>query len=70
MADAVGKNAIDPFQDPSMAGSTPTTAHGDVPATLNMGRNASLTLGTDTLIVFGTCSQLGESSRLALTGCR
>ncbi|KAL5442559.1 hypothetical protein PMIN07_004809 [Paraphaeosphaeria minitans] len=51
MAHGVGEDAIDPFRDPSMAVNTPNTARTDVPATLAVGRNASLTLGTDALIV-------------------
>ncbi|KAF2804824.1 sphingoid long chain base kinase-like protein [Mytilinidion resinicola] len=42
----------DPFKDPSVAG-TQTPQPGDIPAgaTLPVGRSASLTLGTDSLIV-------------------
>jgi sphingosine kinase len=51
-------SADDPFRDPSLA---PTAAqpadgsieHMDVPDTIAVGRNASLTLGTDSLIVLG-----------------
>jgi len=44
----------DPFKDPSLA-SAPLTPPGvaEVPPTLAVGRNASLTLGTDSLIVLG-----------------
>lgn len=42
----------DPFKDPSLAGNqTSQPAAGDVPATLAVGRTASLTLGTDSLVV-------------------
>ncbi|KAF2447460.1 sphingoid long chain base kinase-like protein [Karstenula rhodostoma CBS 690.94] len=51
MADGVGEDAIDPFRDPSMAGNAINAARADVPATLAVGRDASLTLGTDALIV-------------------
>ncbi|KAJ4353315.1 sphinganine kinase lcb4 [Didymosphaeria variabile] len=51
MADGAGEDAIDPFRDPSMAGNTTNDVQADVPATLAVGRNASLTLGTDALIV-------------------
>jgi sphingosine kinase len=49
----------DPFKDPSLdAASTPRALPRqqpptDVPATLAVGRNASLTLGTDSLVVLG-----------------
>ena len=39
----------DPFADPSR-----DEHHFDEQATLNVGRNASLTLGTDSLVVLGT----------------
>jgi hypothetical protein len=44
----------DPFRDPSLAG-VPTTQSDttNVPPTLAVGRIASLTLGTDSLIVLG-----------------
>lgn len=47
----------DPFKDPSLAGTqTPQPQPSDnVPGTtLAVGRNASLTLGTDSLVVLGT----------------
>jgi sphingosine kinase len=46
----------DPFKDPSLhAASTPQrTPPANVPDTLAVGRNASLTLGTDSLVVLGT----------------
>jgi hypothetical protein len=46
----------DPFKDPSLIdGSQPaqTPAANNVPDTLDVGRNASLTLGTDSLVVLG-----------------
>jgi sphingosine kinase len=49
----------DPFQDPSLASpaapqpSDATRDHLDVPDTLVVGRNASLALGTDSLVVLG-----------------
>jgi sphingosine kinase len=49
----------DPFRDPSLAStqlpppSESIRAHADAPDTLAVGRNASLTLGTDSLIVLG-----------------
>jgi sphingosine kinase len=51
----------DPFRDPSLASAAlqplqPTDVggeHAHVPDTLAVGRNASLTLGTDSLIVLG-----------------
>jgi sphingosine kinase len=52
----------DPFRDPSLASTAPqpplpppesTREHSDAPDTLAVGRNASLTLGTDSLIVLG-----------------
>ena len=51
--------ADDPFRDPSLAPTAAQAADGanehmDVPDTLSVGRNASLTLGTDSLIVLGT----------------
>jgi sphingosine kinase len=42
-----------------MAGNTTDNGDADVPATLAVGRNASLTLGTDALIVLGTYSWPG-----------
>jgi sphingosine kinase len=59
MAGGVGEDAIDPFRDPSMAGNTTNGDEADVPATLAVGRNASLTLGTDALIVLGMYSIFG-----------
>jgi hypothetical protein len=54
----------DPFRDPSLASAAPQpppSAHaGDVPATLAVGRNASLTLGTDSLIVLGKRGGLSQ----------
>lgn len=48
----------DPFRDPSSAPQPPqlsddATGEADVPDTLAVGRNASLSLGTDSLIVLG-----------------
>jgi sphingosine kinase len=51
----------DPFRDPSLASAAPqppqpsndTREHLDVADTLAVGRNASLALGTDSLIVLG-----------------
>jgi len=48
----------DPFRDPSLASAAPQPRPSapqniDVPNTLAVGRNASLTLGTDSLIVLG-----------------
>ena len=41
---------MDPFADPNVEG-----LHQDIgDSTLSVGRNASLTLGTDSLIVLGT----------------
>jgi len=50
----------DPFRDPALAPPPPpTTVQGDaasaVPDTLAVGRDASLTLGTDSLVVLGVC---------------
>jgi hypothetical protein len=55
--------ADDPFKDPLLTtsaapsqappSSEPTREHMNVPDTLAFGRNASLTLGTDSLIVLG-----------------
>lgn len=57
----------DPFKDPSLAGtSTPLSQPPfavNVPATLPVGRNASLTLGTDSLVV------LGENAAELRKGC-
>jgi hypothetical protein len=62
----------DPFRDPSLASTTPQPPppsegrpeHADAPDTLAVGRNASLTLGTDSLIVLGTsASRTAESMR-------
>lgn len=50
----------DPFRDPAAAPLQPehpvdgSWAHTNVPDTLAVGRNASLTLGTDSLVVLGT----------------
>lgn len=45
----------DPFRDPSLASATPQPPQPSehVSDTLDTGRNASLTLGTDSLIVLG-----------------
>jgi len=43
----------DPFKDPSLMNQS-SQMPVDVPDTLAAGRNASLTLGTDTLVVLGT----------------
>jgi sphingosine kinase len=55
MASNVGDD--DPFRDPSLASAAPqppaSTHDTEVPDTLAVGRNASLTLGTDSLIVLG-----------------
>jgi sphingosine kinase len=51
----------DPFKDPSLASaplSQPDTTN--IPPTLAVGRNASLTLGTDSLIVLGRRCALRE----------
>lgn len=53
MASPAGRD--DPFRDPSRA-PDPTAQPGDapgVPDTLAVGRDASLTLGTDSLVVLG-----------------
>lgn len=42
----------DPFKDPSLVNQASQTV--DVPDTLAVGKNASLTLGTDSLVVLGT----------------
>jgi hypothetical protein len=42
----------DPFKDPSLINQASQAA--DVPDTLTVGKNASLTLGTDCLVVLGT----------------
>ena len=47
MATGVAEDAINPFRD-SLA-----QAREDVPTTLVVGRNASLTIGSDALIVLG-----------------
>ena len=61
MTSTVGDD--DPFRDPSLASTAPphpprsmedTGEHTTVPDTLAVGRNASLTLGTDSLVVLGT----------------
>jgi len=41
-----------PFRDPTHASST-TELTNEVPVTLAVGRNASLTLATDSLVVLG-----------------
>jgi sphingosine kinase len=51
----------DPFKDPSLDshgadGASTPQAHQNVPDTLAVGRNASLTLGTDSLVVLGMAS--------------
>lgn len=47
----------DPFRDPSLVPRPPASTHDiDVPDTLAVGRNASLTLGTDSLVVLGMYS--------------
>ena len=60
MASMAGSD--DPFSDPLLDTTTPsqpphssepTQEHTNVPDTLAVGRNASLTLGTDSLIVLG-----------------
>lgn len=53
----MAQDATDPFRDPAV------DATLDVPATLAVGRNASLTLGTDALIV------VDEALRDAKNGC-
>ncbi|KAJ4985554.1 diacylglycerol kinase catalytic domain-containing protein [Stagonosporopsis vannaccii] len=65
----------DPFRDPSLA--PPQTQPGDaaasVPDTLAVGRDASLTLGTDSLVVLDEDLQDGADARccgLALPGKR
>jgi sphingosine kinase len=52
MASTAGDD--DPFRDPTIATLKTTGEHMNVPDTLAVGRNASLTLGTDSLIVLGT----------------
>jgi len=63
----------DPFKDPSIgAASAPQTCHpapAHVPDTLAVGRNASLTLGTDSLVVLGELSR-HSASAYPLTGYR
>ncbi|KAF2267074.1 hypothetical protein CC78DRAFT_531157 [Lojkania enalia] len=58
--------ADDPFKDPSLDTSPAATPQppDDVPITLAVGRNASLTLGTDSLVVLGTtiCRIFRETS--------
>jgi sphingosine kinase len=60
---AAAAHADDPFRDPTLvAPSSPQhvdatddmTSPIDVPDTLAVGRNASLTLATDSLVVLGT----------------
>jgi len=53
MASTAGDD--DPFRDPSLVSAAPEPPRHDidVPDTLAVGRNASLTLGTDSLVVFG-----------------
>jgi sphingosine kinase len=54
-ADSVSDGG-DPFKDPSVAGTQTPQTVPDIPAgaILPVGRSASLTLGTDSLIVLGT----------------
>lgn len=47
-------DADDPFKDPSLGGTSTPQPPADVPDTLVVGRSASLTLGTDSLVVLGT----------------
>jgi hypothetical protein len=57
MASTAGDD--DPFRDPLLAPAAPAPQHpapthsNDAPDTLAVGRNASLTLGTDSLVVLG-----------------
>ena len=46
-----GNGDSDPFADPNVE----VVGHDIGVSTLSVGRNASLTLGTDSLIVLGTC---------------
>ena len=60
----------DPFRDPSSAPQPPlpsddATGEPDVPDTLAVGRNASLSLGTDSLIVLG--ASVGKLRKAVLT---
>ena len=52
-----------PFADPAASSSTVNTSQlGSEDATLPVGRNASLTLGTDSLIVLGKlCAPFGKT---------
>jgi hypothetical protein len=52
----------DPFADPTLV-EDQLTFVGQ--STLNVGRNASLTLGTDSLIVLGDSSHQKQQERLA-----
>lgn len=58
----------DPFKDPTIATSHPphslgdTGEHMNVPDTLAVGRNASLSLGTDSLIVLGMSCLVGAKA--------
>lgn len=61
----------DPFQDPSLGAANAPQPHAhvspaNVPDTLAVGRNASLTLGTDSLVVLGRLWSYGSDGR-ALT---
>lgn len=64
MADGTGEDTIDPFRDPSMAGNKNNPRETDPSTTLSVGRNASLTLGTDALIVLGTYSRQERDRRV------
>lgn len=53
-----------PFVDPSVEDvATPPQSPLNVPDTLEVGRNASLTLATDSLIVLGTKDLCKEKSK-------
>lgn len=43
----------DPFKDPSLEGASTPQPPANIPDALAVGRNASLTLGTDSLVVLG-----------------
>jgi len=51
----------DPFADPG--GLVEDSGNFVAESTLNVGRNASLTLGTDALIVLGMAELPGEATR-------
>ena len=72
MASGAVEETTDPFRDPELADNRRAHAPQDVPATLAVGRNASLTLGTDALIILGMCCYHNgaECQKQALTGCR